>query len=41
MKAPSDYEAPDLSALDSQLLAHEPTALHVAFPVLPAFKAKA
>jgi adenylylsulfate reductase subunit B len=30
IKAPSDYEAPDLSALTSQMLSHEPAALHIA-----------
>jgi adenylylsulfate reductase subunit B len=35
IKAPSDYEQPDLSALSSPLLAHEPAALHIdAFPTL-------
>jgi adenylylsulfate reductase subunit B len=41
IKAPQDYEKPDLGTIASPLLSHEPTALHVAFPVLPANKAKA
>jgi adenylylsulfate reductase subunit B len=41
IKAPQDYQKPDMSAIGSQMLAHEPEALHVAFPVLPAFKSKA
>ena len=35
IKGPSEYEVPDLSGLTSQLLAHEPTALHIdALPTL-------
>ncbi len=36
IKSPSDYPAPDLNALNSQLLAHEPEAAHVEnIPSLP------
>jgi adenylylsulfate reductase subunit B len=36
IKPPSAYEAPDASALNSQMLAHEPAALHIdALPTLP------
>src|SRR5690606_15091857 len=36
IKPPSDYEAPDPTALRSPLLAHEPEALNVAaLPTLP------
>jgi adenylylsulfate reductase subunit B len=38
IKSPSDYEAPDLNALSSPMLSHEPAALHVeTLPTLPAF----
>jgi adenylylsulfate reductase subunit B len=36
IKSPSDYEAPDINALSSQMLAHEPVALKVdVLPALP------
>ncbi|MBI4191682.1 MAG: adenylyl-sulfate reductase subunit beta [Betaproteobacteria bacterium] len=36
IKSPSDYEAPDADALNSAMLAHEPTALKVEkLPALP------
>ena len=36
IKAPADYEAPDMNALGSPMLAHEPGALKVdALPTLP------
>ncbi len=36
IKGPSDYAAPDASALGSQMLAHEPEALKIAeLPTLP------
>jgi adenylylsulfate reductase subunit B len=39
IKGPGEYEKPDLRGLNSQLLAHEPEALHIA--ALPVIKAKA
>ncbi|MNC88937.1 Adenosine-5'-phosphosulfate reductase beta subunit [compost metagenome] len=39
IKSPSDYEKPDLSALGSPLLSHEPTALHIG--ALPTIQKKA
>ena len=33
IKAPTEYAAPPASALGSQLLSHEPEALHI--PALP------
>ena len=36
IKAAQDYAKPDLSALGSPLLAHEPEALHI--PALPTLK---
>jgi adenylylsulfate reductase subunit B len=36
IKPPTEYEAPDINALSSQLLAHEPAALKVdVLPALP------
>jgi adenylylsulfate reductase subunit B len=41
IKGPAEYEAPDTSALNSQELAHEPTALNIdALPTLPSSKNK-
>ncbi len=41
IRAPSDYEPPDASALTSAMLAHEPSALNVeSLPMLPPFKTK-
>jgi adenylylsulfate reductase subunit B len=39
IKSPSEYDAPDLNDSNSQMLAHEPTALHIA--ALPTLKTKA
>ena len=36
IKSPSDYEAPDMSAIGSPLLAHEPAGLHI--DALPTIK---
>lgn len=39
IKAPSDYPAPDAAAFASQMLAHEPDALHIeALPLLDTAK---
>ena len=41
IKSPSDYEAPDLSQLNSQMLALEPATLKVkTLPTLPTFDKK-
>ena len=39
IKGPAEYDKPDMSGLNSQLLAHEPEALHIG--ALPVIKAKA
>jgi adenylylsulfate reductase, subunit B len=40
IKPPQDYEKPDLSAIGSQMLAHEPEALHIdALPTINKTKA--
>ena len=38
IKAPQDYDKPDMSTIGSQLLAHEPEALHI--DALPTIKKK-
>ena len=40
IKSPTDYAAPPASALGSQMLSHEPEALHIpALPLITAAKA--